>query len=165
MKKILFLLFAASLISFTSFAQEKTVTVKAGTMVSLESVTNVRASKVHEGQSIDFRETKDVVVNKVTVIPAGTIAKGTVYEAKRSSWWGTKGRLGIKVRSIIVPSGEELFFASSEVYITGKNRTPLSVVTALFVWPCMFICGSKAEMKAGYEFDAPLASTTTITVE
>lgn len=109
MKKILFLLFAASLISFTSFAQEKTVTVKAGTMVSLESVTNVRASKVHEGQSIDFRVTKDVVVNKVTVIPAGTIAKGTVYEAKRSSWWGTKGRLGIKVRSIIVPSGEELF--------------------------------------------------------
>ena len=28
MKKILFLLIAASLISFTSFAQEKTVTVK-----------------------------------------------------------------------------------------------------------------------------------------
>lgn len=164
MKKILFSLLVACAISTISFAQEKKVTIKAGTMVSLESIANVRASKVHEGQSVDFRVTKDVIVDKTVVIPVGTIAKGTVYEAKRSSWWGTKGRLGIKLRSVIVPSGDELFFASSDVYITGKNRTALSVVTALFVWPCMFICGSKAEMKVGYEFDAPLASTTTITV-
>lgn len=163
MRKLL--LIVASMMTMFAFAQEKSVTVKAGTMVSMESITNVRASKVHEGQSVDFRVTKDIIVDKVVAIPAGTIAKGTVYEAKRSSWWGTKGRLGIKVRSMVIPSGEELFFASSDIYLTGKNRTPLAVVTALFVWPCMFICGSKAEMKSGYEFDAPLANTTKITIE
>ena len=164
MKKILFLM-AMLLCTIANAQEKKSVTIKAGTIVPLEAINNVRASQVHEGQSIDFKVARDVLVNKQVAIPTGTIAKGTVYEAKRSSWWGTKGRLGIKLRSVIIPSGDELFFTSSEVYITGKNRTPVSVVTALFIWPCMFICGSKAEMKIGYEVDATFANTTTIELE
>jgi len=127
----------------------------------LESIRNVRASKVHEGQTIDFKVSRDVVVDRVVAIPAGTIAKGTVYEAKRSAWFGTKGRLGIKIRYLTLPSGDTVNFASSEVYITGKNRTPLSVV--IFCFTCLPLpCGSKAEMKIGYEFDATVANNTTV---
>lgn len=167
MKKLLLILALSVMAISASTAQE--VTIKAGTIVSLEAVSNVKAARVHEGQSVDFRVTKDVVVKGVTVIPQGTIAKGIVYEAKKSSWCGTKGRLGIKVRSVILPSGDELFFASSDIYITGKNRTALAItptiVTGGILFPTLFICGSKAEMKAGYEFDAPIASTSTIKIE
>lgn len=163
-----FLLFVVCAL-FLGTLSAKEVVVKAGTIVSLEAISNVRAARVHEGQSVDFRVTKNVVVKGVTVIPQGTIAKGLVYEAKKSSWCGTKGRLGIKVRSVILPSGDELFFASSDIYITGKNRTALAItptiITAGFLFPTLFICGSKAEMKAGYEFDAPIASTSTINIE
>jgi len=164
MKKILLLILCV--IPFALYAQEiRKVNVKAGTIVPLESTSNVRASEVQKGQTVNFRVVRDVVIDGVTVIPIGTISKGTVYEAKRSSWWGTKGRLGIKLRNLTLPSGEQLYFADSDIYITGKNRTPLSVVTALFVWPCMFICGSKAEMKIGYEIDAAIASNSTVSVE
>lgn len=151
--------------SITGFAQEKKeVVIKGGTIVPLEAISNVRASKVREGERIDFRVSRNVVIDKIVAIPQGTIATGTVYEAKRSTCFGTKGRLGIKLRYLTLPSGENVNFTSSEVYITGKNRTPLSVVIfCLTLLP--FPCGSKAEMKIGYEFDATIASNTTILVE
>ncbi len=164
MRKFFVFLFLFALSMNYSFAQKKEVTIKGGSIVPLEAINNVRASKVHEGQTIDFRVSRDIVVDGIVAIPIGTIAKGTVYEAKRSSWFGTKGRLGIKVRYLTLPSGENISFASTDVYITGKNRTPLSVVVFLFTW-LPFPCGSKAEMKAGYEFDATVASNTTITIE
>ena len=164
MKKLI--LFVAIAVSTISTAIAKDVTIKAGTIVSLESVNNIRASRVNEGQSIDFRVIKDVKVNGTIVIPQGTLAKGMVYEAKRSSWCGTKGRLGIKIRSVILPNGDELFFTASDIYITGKNRTALAVTPAVLgILPTLFICGSKAEMKAGYEYDATIASTTTLNIE
>lgn len=163
MKKILFLMMI-TLVCITSKAQEKQeIVIKAGTVVPLEAVSDIKASQVHEGQAIDFKVSRDILVNKVVAIPAGTIAKGVVYEAKRSAWFGTKGRLGIKIRFLTLPSGDIVNFASSEVYITGKNRTPLSVV--IFCCTCIPLpCGSKAEMKMGYEFDATVANNTTVTV-
>lgn len=162
MKKIVCIV-ALLLVVLTTYAQTK-VTVKAGTVISLEAINNVRASNVNEGQSIDFRVSRDVMVDGVVAIPTGTIAKGQVYEAKRSTWFGTKGRLGIKVRYLTTSAGETINFASSDVYITGKNRTPISVV--VFLCTCLpFPCGSKAEMKAGYEFDATVASNTQVTVD
>jgi hypothetical protein len=144
--------------------EKRTISVKAGTVVPLEAMYNVRASKVHYGDFIDFKVSRDVIVDDMVAIPAGTIAKGTVYEAKRSSWFGTKGRLGIRMRSLFLPNGEELFFAYSDIYITGKNLTPISVIVFLCVY-YPFICGTKAEMKAGYSFDATIASTTEIVIE
>ena len=165
MKNVLFIMVMLFICTITNAQEKKSVIIKAGTIVPLEAINNVRASEVHEGQYIDFKVTRNITVEDQTVIPIGTIAKGIVYEAKRSSWWGTKGRLGIRLKSMIIPSGDELFFTSSEIYIEGQNRTPIAVVTALFVWPCMFICGSKAEMKAGYEIDAIIANTTTIEID
>lgn len=160
-----FLLLFLTLAPLLVFAQKKDVTIKAGTIVPMEAIKNVRAADVHEGSNVDFRVTKDIIVDNVVAIPAGTIAKGTVYEATKSSLAGTKGRLGIRVRNLIVPSGDQIFFTSSDVYITGKNRTPLAVITALFVWPCIFIPGTRAEMYVGYEFDATIGSNTTLTTE
>ena len=116
------------------------------------------------GQTVDFKVSRDVVVDGVVAIPRGTIAKGTVYEAKRSTAFGTKGRLGIKARSLTLPSGENISFASSDIYIQGQNRTALSVVIFCFTL-LPFPCGSKAVMPLGYEFDATVASNTTITIE
>ncbi len=162
MKKILFstlFLFSA----FVSFAQQ-TVVVKAGTTVPLEAVKSVKAVDVHEGESVDFRVSRDVKIDGKVAIPVGTLAKGTVYEAKRSTAFGTRGRLGIKLRYLTLPSGDQVPFASSDVYIKGANRTALSVV--IFCCTCLpFPCGGKAEMPAGYEVDATVANNVTLNIE
>ena len=75
MKKNILLLLAVFIYSIMGFAQEKKeVIIKAGTVVPLEAISNVRASQVHEGQNIDFKVSRDVIVDKIVAIPAGTIA-------------------------------------------------------------------------------------------
>ena len=143
---------------------QKKVTIKGGTIVPLESTAKIKAADVNVGQTVDFRVSKDVLVDGIVAIPCGTIAKGTVYEAKRSTAFGTKGRLGIKVRYLTLPSGENISFASSDIYIQGQNRTALSVVVFIFTL-LPFPCGSKAVMPLGYEFDATVANNTTVTIE
>ena len=146
-----------------TFAQ-KEVTVKAGTLVPLQIANPTKAADVKEGQKVAFRVSRDINVDGVTAIPYGTTVNGTVYEAKKSSWWGTKGRLGIKINELITPNGEMIPLTNGDVYVTGKNRTTTAVVAFLFVWPACFICGSKAEIPAGYEVQANVAANTSVKV-
>lgn len=145
-----------------SFAQKK-VTIKGGTIVSLEAIKTIKAADVHEGEIVDFKVSRDLVIDGVVAIPQGTLAKGTVYEAKKSTVFGTRGRLGIKVNYLVLTSNDEVHFTSSDVYIKGKNRTPLSVV--IFCCTCLpFPCGGKAEMKQGYQVDATVANNITVSL-
>ena len=162
MKRIIFALLLA-VYSFYSLGQ-KQVTIKAGTIVPLQSITEVKAADVDEGQTIDFRVSQDVIVDGICAIPVGTIAKGKVMEARKSTVAGTKGKLWITISNLFLPSGEAVYFTSTEVRISGKNRTPLSVVTAIFMWPCIFIPGTKAVMPAGYDVQATVVANTPVTV-
>ena len=159
-----FLISMLMLIMAIAVIAQKQVTIKGGTIVPLESTAKIKAADVNVGQTVDFRVSRDVLVDGIVAIPCGTIAKGTVYEAKRSTAFGTKGRLGIKVRYLTLPSGENISFASSDIYIQGQNRTALSVVVFIFTL-LPFPCGSKAVMPLGYEFDATVANNTTVTIE
>ena len=155
---------AMCLLSVAAFAQ-KEVTVKAGTLVPLQVTNPTKAADVTVGQKVAFRVSRDINVDGVTAIPYGTIVNGTVYEAKKSSWWGTKGRLGIRITEMYGPNGEMIPLTNGDVYVTGKNRTALSVtLSLLLVWPACFICGSKAEIPAGYEIQANVAANTLVKV-
>lgn len=147
-----------------AFAQES-VTIKAGTIVPLQAVKQVKAADVNEGETVDFRVLRDVVVDGVIAIPQGSIAKGVVNEAKKSSLAGTKGRLVINISNLLLPSGEYLYFSNTAVRVYGKNRTPLAVITACFVWPCIFIPGTKAVMPEGYEVQATVAANTEVKIK
>ncbi|MBP8622625.1 hypothetical protein [Bacteroides sp.] len=163
MKKVVLISAMAMFSVGSMFAQQK-VTIKAGTIVPMHSVNSVKAADVDEGQTVDFVVTNDVKVGDVVTISKGTLVKGTVNEAEKSSLAGTKGRLKISITNLILPSGDQIYFSNSNVNISGKNRTPLAVVTALFVWPCIFIPGTKAQMPAGYELQATIGSTIEVTI-
>lgn len=165
MKKIISLFVALLFCGGVVFSQVNTKVIKAGTVVPLQSVDQVKAADVEEGQIVNFKVVQDVCIDGTCVIPGGTLVKGKVTEAKKSSLAGTKGRLKISINSLNLPSGEPVYFTNSDVNISGKNRTPLAVVTGLFVWPCIFIPGTKAVMPAGYETLATVAANTTVTIE
>ncbi|MDE5985912.1 MAG: hypothetical protein K2H16_01325 [Prevotella sp.] len=105
------------------------------------------------------------MVEDVCVIPTGTLMKGKVTEAKKISLAGTKGRLGINISYMNLSTETPVYFSNTDVRINGKNRTPLAVVTGLFIWPCIFIPGTKAVMPAGYEVQAMIAANTPVAVK
>lgn len=166
MKKIFLSAIGLMLYGSTMIAQNsKSLVLKAGTIIPLQSINHVKAVDVEEGQMIDFRVVQDVKVDGTCVIPSGTLVKGKVTEARKSSLAGTKGRLKINISHMNMLSGEPIYFSNTEVRINGKNRTPLAVITGLFIWPCLFIPGTRAEMPVGYEVQATVAANTTINVE
>ena len=133
--------------------------IEAGTLIPLQNVNYIRASQLQIGQTVNFRTSREIKVDDITVIPYGTPVKGKVYEAKKSSWFGTKGRLGVRINEIELLNGLTVPLTNGDIYVTGKNRTALSVILFLFVtWPACFICGSKAELPAGYEIVAHVAN-------
>ncbi|MDD6506944.1 MAG: hypothetical protein PUF39_06165 [Prevotellaceae bacterium] len=142
-----------------AFAQEKTL-IKAGTIIPLQAVQTVKAADLCEGQTVDFVTVSPLTVDGKNVFESGTIVKGKVVEAKKSTIAGTKGRLVISIQKMLLPNGSPLFFSDTTVRIYGKNKTPLAVVLGCFVWPCIFIPGSKAQMPQGYEVEAMVASNT-----
>lgn len=160
---MLFLL-TMGFVCFSASAQ-KQVTLKAGSIVPLQSVNQVKAADVSEGQTVDFQVVQDVNVDGVCVIPRGTLVKGKVAEARKSTVAGTKGRLVITINSLNLPDGEPVFFSNTDVRVYGKNRTPLAVATGIFLWPCLFIPGTKAVMPAGYEVQATVAANTVVNVK
>ena len=164
MYKLFFGFYLVVVMSLNTFAQ-KQVTIKAGTIIPLQSVKQVKAADVSEGQTVDFQVVQDVNVDGVSAIPHGTLVKGRVSEARKSTIAGTKGRLVININSLNTPDGDSVFFSNTDVRIYGKNRTPLAVITGLFVWPCLFIPGSKAVLPAGYEVQATVAANTPITIK
>lgn len=164
MKKKLIISIVLAGFSIVSFAQKK-VTIKAGTIIPLQSVKQVMAADVAEGQTVDFNVVQDVNIDGICAIARGTLVKGKVSEAKKSSLAGTKGKLVITINNLILPNGEPLYFTNTDVRIYGKNRTPLAVVLGILCWPCVFIPGSKAVMPAGYEIQATVATNTTFVVE
>lgn len=148
LKKLICILFFA--IPMCTSAQEE-VKLKAGTMIPLQVLNPTRAAEVHKGDKVLFQVVRDIAVNGQTVIPYGTLVNGVVYEAKRSSWFGTKGRLGININEINLPGGQNIPLNNGNVYVEGTNRTAVSVLLFLFItWPACFICGGKAELQNGY---------------
>ena len=143
------MLFMSMCYAFTYAQQE--VTLKAGTLIPLRAQNTVAAANVKIGDKIPFTVSRDVQVGNITAIPYGTLASGIVTEAKKSKWWGTKGRLGIMINELVMPNGTVIPLDNGNLHVYGQNRTPLSVILFVFVWPACFICGSKAEMQAGYE--------------
>lgn len=162
MKKFLILAIVC-IISAVSFAQKK-VTLKAGTIIPLQSVAQVKAADVNEGELIDFRVSSDIKVGEVVVIPMGTIVKGTVYEAKKSSPLGFKGSLVINLNYINLPSGDYIYLSNTAARVYGKNRTPLAVALGIFTVFGFLIPGTKAVMPEGYEVRAYIAANTEIAV-
>ena len=151
--------------SIMTYAQ-KEVTIKAGTLIPFQSINTVRAAEVDEGEKLNFRVARDINVNGVTAISYGSLVTAKVTKAKRSSWWGTRGRLAATISEIVMPDGSVIPIENGNFEIKGKNRTALSVILFLFVtWPACFITGSRAEMPAGYEIVGTVAASTKVIVD
>jgi hypothetical protein len=83
-------------------ADEREVTIPAGTRLSLRlnSTVSSRTSNVEDGVQATLRT--PVVVDGVTVAPAGTAVSGYVTEARRSGRVKGRARVGVRFNSIRV---------------------------------------------------------------
>ena len=156
-KRFVVLLF----VLFLSFckAEAKDVTLKSGTQIPLELQGTITSKNVSNGSIINFKCTKDIIVNKEVVIRAGEIAKGQVSRVKKNGILGKAGEIEIKVNSIVAVDGTEVYLSSSSLYDDGKDKLLLS----LFL--CFLIKGGNGEIPAGTQCLASVAGNTVKTID
>jgi LssY-like putative type I secretion system component LssY len=86
------------------------------TPVKLRLAQTISSAHARSGERLDFIVTKDVTVGGLTIIRAGAVARGSVFEVKGKRFLGIGGQVGIKLHSVALITGEKVrLHASKEI--------------------------------------------------
>lgn len=155
--------FLVSSFATLSYAQTS-VTLKGGTPIMLETTTELASNKCIPGQIVDLRVSSSIIVDGECVIPAGTIAKGQVSNATKSSVLGKNGTLSVNIISVNAIDGTMVPLSGGNLSNFGKRRVGLAIVCGCFTLVGFLIPGSQAKIPAGSQVTAIVMSNTTITL-
>ncbi|HEX8580609.1 MAG TPA: hypothetical protein VF655_13575 [Allosphingosinicella sp.] len=124
-------------------------TLKQGTEIRLETVTELSSNRSRVGDRIDL-EVKDAVrLGGQTVIPAGTRAVGEITRRKDNGMWGKAGKLEFKPLYIKMGDRQIGLSATNSTADKGKAGTA-GVVAAVVFLPVagFFVKGTSAKIPA-----------------
>jgi len=114
------------------------LTIPDGTPIELRLVESVSSNHAHAGDRLNFIVVKDVNLDGYTLVPAGTIARGTVTEVKGKRFLGIGAKISLRLDSVELADGETLNLRASKV-VKGGSRTKLMagamVATAIIFLP------------------------------
>jgi hypothetical protein len=119
----------------------KTVTLPAGTEVSLEMAQDVSSRGTKPGEPVELTLARDLRVGDVLVAKVGARALGEVISAKKPDFWGDAGEISIRVKFLRVGDKKVELHGSAAatgnvyVIIRGsqgiiKTGTPVSAFVA-----------------------------------
>ena len=103
----------------------------AGTQIELVTVTPVDVKYLSAGQTIDLRVKYDVVVDRKIVIPAGSVAKAQVNDARKKRLF-KKSQICIEPKYVQTTEGQYIPLSSRPAYFQSKDNYPLSAGATLF---------------------------------
>ena len=115
-----------------------TLTIPDGTPIKLQLAQNVSSTHARVGDSLDFVVVRDVNVGGFTVIPAGTMASGSVTGVKGRRLLGIGGSVTLKLNSVELANGDRVGLRTG-MRVKGQSRTVLMalgmIATGLFFLP------------------------------
>lgn len=100
------------------------LTIPDGTPIELRLVESVSSNHAHKGDRLNFIVVKDVDLDGYTLVPAGTIARGTITQVKGKRFAGVGAKISLRLDSVELPGGETLKLRASKV-VKGGSRTKL----------------------------------------
>ena len=153
-------------VPWLSTAFGATVTIPAGTQVfgELQEVVSSNEDEFSVGQFVRGTVWRNVVVDGVTVIPAGSEMSLQISAMQKRRAFGRGGNVEVRALSVKLADGTEIFLDGGYDK-KGQNRVVLSATLfALVAWPTAFIKGKEAVLPPGTIFDASVPANTRIAV-
>lgn len=144
----------------------ETVKVPFGTRVFLQLDQRVTSKKKHNrpGSFVQAHVYRDVVVNKKTIVKAGTPAMVQIGMIKGAKVAGIKGYVELKALQVTAVDGGDLMLTGGYDQ-SGKSLMALSIALAAIVFvPLIFLKGKQAKLEPGMVFDAMVSQPTEIEV-
>lgn len=127
-------------------------TLKEGTGVQLETRADVSSKTAKAGDPVELAVTRPVLVDGVTVIPAGAPAKGEVAKARDNGLLGRSGKLDVQITSITAGGRDIPVRGSSDK--KGSSGTIGAVGAGVVFLPLAIVVkGKDAKIPAGTKVD------------
>ena len=146
------------------------VTIKSGTIITLQPVQELNAMYVMSGQTVDFKVAYDVKVDKKVVIPAGSIAKGVILKTNKPKIFGKAASIEIQIKEVTTYDDQVISLSGDPIHKEGTSRVALSWilfgVSMIILWPLIFIPfftkGDNIIIPTGMNFDFTTSQSTDI---
>ena len=100
------------------------LTIPNGTPIKLQLAESVSSTHARVGDRLDFIVVRDVNLEGFTVIPAGTLARGSVTGVKGRRFMGIGGNVALKLDSLELASGDQIGLRA-DLRVKGRSRTKL----------------------------------------
>ncbi len=134
---LLLILFVASYASGEEANVTATLNIPDGTPVELRLAESICSSHAHKGDRLDFVVVRDVNVGGYTIVPAGSIAHGSVTEVKGKRFLGIGGRVSLKLDSVELVNGDKIKLRAN-LNVKGGSHTKL-MAAAMVVTGFIFL--------------------------
>ncbi len=167
---LLLTVFAVSCVS----AQDRSPTparlvIPDGTPVTLRLAENVSSAHARVGDDLDFVVVRDVSLGGFIVIPAGTVARGSITGVRGKQFLGIGGNVALKLDSVRLANGDQVTLRA-RMAVKGRSRTKLMaaamVATGLIFLPAtpvfMLIRGHDSTVVKSTEIVAQIEGATPI---
>ena len=106
------------------------VAIPDGTPIHLRLSENVSSTHGRAGDCLDFVVVRDVNVEGFTVIPAGTVASGTVTAVKGRRFLGIGGEVSLKLDSVKLVNGDRVNLRA-RLDVKGRSRLNLMAIAMI----------------------------------
>ena len=145
------------------------LTIPDGTPIRLQLTESVSSAQAHIGDLLDFVVVRDVSVEGFTVIPAGTVASGSVTGVKGKRFLGIGGNVALKLNSVELANGDRVRLRA-RMDVKGRSRTKLMaaamIATGLVLLPAapifLLTCGHDSTLLKSTEITAHIDGGTSI---
>ncbi len=97
------------------------LTIPDGTPIKLRLTESVSSARARPGDRLDFIVVRDVNVEGLTVIPAGTVASGSVTGVKGKRLLGIGGNVALKLDSVGLANGDRVGL-HARLNVKGRSR-------------------------------------------
>ena len=102
------------------------ITIPDGTSVKLQLAETISSARAHVGDDVSLIVVRDVSLEGLTVIPAGTIVRGSITGIRGRRLLGIGGKVSLSVDALQIANGDQVELRGSKE-VKGASRTKLMV--------------------------------------
>jgi hypothetical protein len=121
-------------------------------VVPITLIQNLKGSDVMVGTSVDFKVTRNIIIDDYIVIKSGAPAYGSVTSAEEAGYVSAGGKIGLSIDYCKAIDGTRVYLKSILQH-KGKSSMGGNIAASIIVCPLILLAkGGEAEIPLGTEF-------------
>ena len=135
------------------------------TIINIELTSELTSKKAKKGDTVPLQTLENIIINGVTVVPAGTKVEGTVTKATGSGLFGRAGKLEFTIDSVRALNGVKIPLQHTTLKEAGSDGGAIAVAVAVSLIGGLFMKGKNVSFPAGSKFNAIVTADTDLNVK